>query len=331
MSSDALNWAWNKVRGINGPQKAVLARLADFADERNTCYPGKDRIATDCCLSKRTVDQAIKSLEDMGLITIENRRLDGKGREDPDGKKQTSNRYTLNLDHIGQSDLFRGAGAAGVKEVQGCKSSDLGVQEPQGEGAGASPEPLLEPKEEPKTYCATGVAPPAQGYKSKKGKTLSGKCLDQFEYFWNVFHHNWEKRGKAPAADQWYALCRNQEIPPRLWQQIIGAATSEARRRPQLLEKGLTPIMAEGWLSARRWEDEEFQPAQQANPHAGEAPWYSRLETVQEKAGDVGLQVRDYDTHVELFDALIEKLRDIGDEVPAALVDYRNQIEKAVA
>lgn len=93
--------------------------------------------------------------------------------------------------------------------------------------------------------------PPSEGaYKTKKGKFLEGELLKTFMQFWGAFDY---KTGKAEAADVWI------EIKPdsNTLQTILKAAKREAKRRPVLMSQGRTPKMAQGWLSGRRWEDEE--------------------------------------------------------------------------
>lgn len=43
MSYRALNWAWEA--DLPMPQKFVLVALADMADEKDSCYPGQERLA----------------------------------------------------------------------------------------------------------------------------------------------------------------------------------------------------------------------------------------------------------------------------------------------
>jgi hypothetical protein len=78
---------------------------------------------------------------------------------------------------------------------------------------------------------------------------LKGESLARFERFWQAFDY---KRGKAEAADSWLALKPDDELAAR----IVAAAAAEAKRRPAIVDAGHTPKMAQGWLTARRWEDE---------------------------------------------------------------------------
>ena len=87
---------------------------------------------------------------------------------------------------------------------------------------------------------------------TRKRRKLEGKTLEWFGQFWDAFAY---KRGKAEAADAWLGIMGlNQELVDH---QIVPAARREAARRPRLRKAGQTPKMAQGWLSGRRWEDED--------------------------------------------------------------------------
>lgn len=92
---------------------------------------------------------------------------------------------------------------------------------------------------------------------TKKKRQLKGKRLDTFKIFWEKFNH---KKGKAEAADSWLDI---PLLTDKLCDTIFKAAEIEARQRIKLEEKGLTPIWAQGWLTARRWED-EYTPQQKS-------------------------------------------------------------------
>lgn len=86
MSYRALNWAWEA--DLPMPQKFVLVALADMADEKDSCYPGQDRLARMTGTSVSTVRRAVKALEEMGALSRQARGVAGGGR--------TSDRYALN-------------------------------------------------------------------------------------------------------------------------------------------------------------------------------------------------------------------------------------------
>jgi uncharacterized protein YdaU (DUF1376 family) len=89
-------------------------------------------------------------------------------------------------------------------------------------------------------------------YKTKKGKSLTGEQLYCFNEFWEAFNY---RKGKAEAADTWIDLKINKKV----FSEIINGAKIAAAERAGLLAAGKTPKMAQGWLSSRRWEDEDCQ------------------------------------------------------------------------
>jgi len=89
-------------------------------------------------------------------------------------------------------------------------------------------------------------------YRTKKKKKLQGKRLQAFNQFWDTFNY---KSGKAEAADAWLEI---PELTTSLVNQIIQAAEQEDSSRAEKIDNNKTPIMAQGWITGRRWEDEAF-------------------------------------------------------------------------
>jgi hypothetical protein len=94
---------------------------------------------------------------------------------------------------------------------------------------------------------------------TKKGRKLNGARYRYFRAFWDAFDY---KKGKREAADAWYDI---PNLNDTLFERIILAAKTEAKKRPDFMSKGKTPKMAQGWISGRRWEDEPYKPAQQSS------------------------------------------------------------------
>lgn len=90
MSIKASKWA--RVQNLHKTPKQVLVALAMRANEKKGffCFPGQKLIAEETGLSERTVRYALLYLEEMGLITREQRRR-------RDGYR-TSDTITLNVD-----------------------------------------------------------------------------------------------------------------------------------------------------------------------------------------------------------------------------------------
>lgn len=89
MSIPALKWAWD-IDGITSPQKFVLVALADRANNQHECWPAQGGdIRRRTMLSRQTINQSIKQLEKLGLLTSTPRYGKTKG--------QMSNIYKLNV------------------------------------------------------------------------------------------------------------------------------------------------------------------------------------------------------------------------------------------
>jgi hypothetical protein len=81
-------------------------------------------------------------------------------------------------------------------------------------------------------------------------KTLAQARLQKFEIFWDTFDY---KKGRGGAEKSWHKLGNIDEF---LFAKILRGAEAEARGRPLIISKGLTPKMAQGWITDKRWEDE---------------------------------------------------------------------------
>ena len=68
---------------------AVYCCLVKHSDKNGVCFPSRRLIAEECCIDKKTVDAALRSLEKAGLVKKQKRkRQDGSN---------TSNLYTVKL------------------------------------------------------------------------------------------------------------------------------------------------------------------------------------------------------------------------------------------
>lgn len=76
MSSAAMNWAFETIvpNLKDQVEKLVLLRLADRADPSGLCWPGHSRTAMDLNISTRSVQAAVKNLQLIGLLKVEERR-----------------------------------------------------------------------------------------------------------------------------------------------------------------------------------------------------------------------------------------------------------------
>jgi len=87
-------------------------------------------------------------------------------------------------------------------------------------------------------------------YLTKKKRRLEGKRLETFDKFWDIFNY---KKGRADAADAWLDI---PTLTDTIVADILLGAKAEAMRRQRLIDAGRTPKMAQGWITARRWEDD---------------------------------------------------------------------------
>ena len=68
---------------------AVYCCLVKHSDKNGVCFPSRRLISEECCIDKKTMDAAIRSLEKAGLVKKKKRR-----RQDG---SNTSNAYTVKL------------------------------------------------------------------------------------------------------------------------------------------------------------------------------------------------------------------------------------------
>lgn len=94
MSFEALSWAW--AQQLKQGPKLVLLALADYADDDGVCWPGFDALSEKTSMSRSSVVESIKALEQAGLIVIE-KRADARGY-------RASNRYQLNISNVRNPD-----------------------------------------------------------------------------------------------------------------------------------------------------------------------------------------------------------------------------------
>ena len=94
MSFDAMSWAV-KQNCATPTAKLILLLIANYADEKHSAFPSKDHLAKQANCDERTIRRALRSLEDQGLISVEQ-------RHDANGK-QSSNRYILSLDKLSRA------------------------------------------------------------------------------------------------------------------------------------------------------------------------------------------------------------------------------------
>ena len=84
MSIQALSWSI-KQQTSNPTTKLVLILLANYCDEKHSCYPSEKHLANLVGVSDRTIRRCLKELVDKKLISIQ-------------AREGTSNRYFVRVD-----------------------------------------------------------------------------------------------------------------------------------------------------------------------------------------------------------------------------------------
>lgn len=104
------------------------------------------------------------------------------------------------------------------------------------------------------TTAASADAEVGEIWLSAKKRKLTGKRLEAFKLFWKSFGF---AKGRAAAIDSWLDI---PELTDPLVEEICLKAKLEAYDRDGIRAQGKTPIYAQGWITARRWEDELIKP-----------------------------------------------------------------------
>jgi hypothetical protein len=223
MSMEALTWAFAQKTGDPG-LKVFLLALADFAGDDHVTWPSRSTLASRVEVSERTISRYTQQLIDMGLITVEERRLDNGAR--------SSNAYRL---AIRQPSLLlptttsqigtKPAAATGQHVVSGAET-DMGGNTPLPCGD-RSIEPSVVPSDEPSKRHTRGQA------------ALAGLELPT----WLM-----DKDGSTEAWDEFVAMRRKMNSRAPF---TVGAARETIRDLDRLRRAGDDPIRCL-WQSVQR-------------------------------------------------------------------------------
>jgi len=117
-------------------EKLVLIVLAEHAKEDHgwECWPTVERLMRASCSSRRTVQRALRSLEDMGYIRIAKHST---------GRPGEPTTYWVNAEYV--------ARGASVTPVEGRQCDAEGASNTTQTGASVTPKPVIEPVREPVT------------------------------------------------------------------------------------------------------------------------------------------------------------------------------------
>lgn len=167
------------LKAAKGTARAVLIALADYADEAGTAWPSIATLAADSGFSRTTVKDALRTLRENGLITIE-ARTDDAG--DP-----TSNLYLLHFGGVGRepTDPGREMTDPGREPTPGRAGADRQV--------GREPTPILsiEPTIEPKEGKSLFSEP--ENKPAKKSKNYQTEAITQAEAIYQAYPRHVKK------------------------------------------------------------------------------------------------------------------------------------------
>lgn len=110
--------------------------LANYANEKNECYPSIQTLANDVETTKNTIRNAIQKLESIGLI-VKSARVDGE--------RQTSHLYTLNVGSVIPAPSQATAPPSSATAAPMGVTTERGSVIPALGSATAAPEPITYP------------------------------------------------------------------------------------------------------------------------------------------------------------------------------------------
>ncbi len=248
MSGSALGWA-KKTHVGSQTAKHVLQALADWADDQGSCYPSVQLIMDVTELSDRSVRNALRRLEELGLLSTERtRRKNGS---------MGANRYFLKVGakpkatgaEAGDSGGEPPAGDADGNHRHQVQDPLQEVQDPPAGDAGLSKdEPPIEPPKEPERERADARSTET-GVDDQADESASGSDAEERQKRWAVF---WRKWPNTVVDDRDAALKAWGEVPSAQLQDAIDGIDpffAESKR------KGRTkPLSASKYLRQAKWD-----------------------------------------------------------------------------
>lgn len=267
---------------LHATTKHVLLTLScHMNDAGESCYPSIARLCRETSLSNRAVITHLQMARERGWIGVRERDLAGKKWAthgyfirwpDEDG----SERRSPPSDEMAVNDVHDQSGN-GSERRSPPSGKNVVNDVHHVSGNGSEPDDKMAVNDvHTSTSVSTSVkeninifhAPPGASRKElsiiagrgKERRKLTGWRCVAFLRFWKAFGH---PHGRADAAGAWMDI---PGLTPELAEDIIAAARAEARRRPQLEQRGRTPIYAQGWLNGNRWEDEALQRMAKSTP-----------------------------------------------------------------
>lgn len=231
-------WTWCLMKATRRPRIALVG-FQEIPLKPGQFVMGRDKAAEETGMTSRKVRTCLKHLKNLKNVT-----------------SKTTNKFTvitITNWHSYQS-----------SDTQSDQQNDQEAtsRRPAGDQQGDHRQEVKKEKKgksKSKEYSASGSADAGNGngngslYITKKGRKITDKRLATFNELWAAFGY---KKGKAEAADSWL------DVPPitdTYFQTILEAARREDAIRPDIIRQGRTPKMLQGWITGRRWEDEEYE------------------------------------------------------------------------
>lgn len=236
MSIRVMTFVWDA--RLPTAEKIVLLVIADHAnDDGSNAWPSIATIARKASMSERSVQRHIKSLEQAGVLRVEQQ---GGGTAKMRSDRRP-NRYDVVLDAIHGVTDATSTEVDGVTDEtsRGDNDASTGCQTEHHGVTRVSPNPSLEPSVEPSL------------------ETLSSD--DDFNRFWAQYPRKVQKR---TAALRWKNMTKRDRLAA-----LVGIEQHVERWRSKGTEERFIPHPAT-WLYGRRWEDElesDWTPDPQPN------------------------------------------------------------------
>lgn len=217
MGVKAITWAFSQP--VSGNGKVVLLALADHADDDGKCWPSIPLVAQKACISVRTVQRVLITLESDGLV----KRVHRTG----DDGRNAANLYVLSIDGV---NLSPGDG----------DSSVTGDGDSIATGDGDN--------------CVTTLKRTInKNHQKEPSNILVGASVEsEFEEFWQAYpKRSPHPNPKHPAKLKYVNARKAHNVPHETMMTAVKAyAASVAKKDREMIAQAQT------WLNQRRWEED---------------------------------------------------------------------------
>lgn len=236
--------------GLDATTKIVALRLADFADDDGgSIYPSVPRVARDCGLGERSVQGALRRLQNDGVLVMV---------READFSRRLAREYAFNLAVLetmtvpddDRRSTCTGAADAPVQEMHRRTTCTPPVQQMHPTGAPRAPQPSENPSVEPSEENHS-VNRPDDLFGEAAGEPASDQRHEPdvdalFAGWWETVP---KKVAKGAALRAYRAALKNA-TPDELLAGIRRYAAEVAGRDPQFTKHPAT------WLNGRCWLDD---------------------------------------------------------------------------